>query len=214
MKVQVRERVIRKRKKPRFNKMKYILIISALLFFIPLLYVELSFNQRDKVYSTELEEKLYYSMSKKDNRIKAFNRAVVLNNGKSVNTCVYFISEVLRMNGGSISDNVCNTTQLLDIMKSEGWEKEKNYKKLKPGNICFTTDVRLTSLGAPTHTYIFMGWKEQGLYDYAYICDNQGNEYNGKLYHLRNITKVENINGNTKEPFSFFMYKLWGFIYE
>lgn len=208
MKVQVRETCIRKKKKPRINSMKYILIASALLFFIPLLYVELNFNPSDKIYSNELEEKLYYSMSKKENRIKAFNRAVVLNNGKSVNTCVYFISEVLRMNGGSIADNVCNTTQLLDIMKSEGWEKEKNYKKLKPGNICFTTDERLTSRGAPTHTYIFMGWKEQGLYDYAYICDNQGTEYNGKLYHLRNIKKVENVNGNAKEPFSFFMYKL------
>jgi hypothetical protein len=208
MKVQVRETGIRKKKKPRINSIKYILIASALLFIIPLLYVELNFNQNDKVYSSKLEEKLYYSMSKKGNRLKAFNRAVELNNGKSINTCVYFISEVLRMNGGSIADNVCNTTQLLDLMKNDGWEKETDYKNLKPGNICFTTDEMLTSTGAPTHTYIFMGWKEQGLYDYAYICDNQANEYKGKLYHLRNITKVENINGNTKEPFSFFMYKI------
>jgi len=208
MKVQVRQTGIIKKKKPRINSIKYILIASAILFFIPLLYVELNFNQNDKVYSSKLEEKLYYSMSKKDNRLRAFNRAVELNNGKSINTCVYFISEVLRMNGGSIDNSVCNTTQLLDIMKNDGWGKESNYKNLKPGNICFTTDERLTSNSAPTHTYIFMGWKEQGLYDYAYICDNQANEYEGKLYHLRNITKVENINGNTKEPFSFFMYKM------
>ena len=208
MKVQVREMRVRKKKKTRINSIKYILIASTILFFIPLLYVELTFNKSDNVYSGKLEEKLYYSMSKENNRIQAFNRAVELNNGKSINTCVYFISEVLRMNGGSISDNVCNTSQLLEIMKNEGWEKETNYKNLKPGNICFTTDESLTASGAPTHTYIFMGWKEQGLYDYAYVCDNQANEYKGKLYHLRNITKVESINGNTKEPFSFFMYKM------
>lgn len=207
MEINAGKRVERGRRKPRISSIKYILIASALLFFIPLLYVELTFNSNDKVSSGELEGKLYYSMSKKDNRIKAFNRAVVLNNGKSINTCVYFLAEVLRMNGEKIDDSVCNTTQLLEIMKKEGFEKEKNYKKLKPGNICFTTDERLTAMGAPTHTFIFMGWKEQGAYDYAYICDNQANEYKGNLYHLRNIAQVESVNGNTKEPFSFFMYK-------
>jgi tetratricopeptide (TPR) repeat protein len=207
MEINSRKRVNSRRRKPIISSIKYILIASALLFFIPLLYVELNFNSNDKVNSSELERKLYYSMSKKDSRIKAFNRAIVLNNGKSINTCVYFLAEALRMNGENIDDNVCNTSQLLDIMKKEGFEKEKNYKKLKPGNICFTTDERLTAMGAPTHTFIFMGWKEQGLYDYAYICDTQANEYNGNLYHLRNITKVESVNGNTKEPFSFFMYK-------
>lgn len=207
MEINSRKRVDSRRRKPRISSIKYILIASALLFFIPLLYVELNFNYNDKVSSSELEGKLYYSMSKKDNRIKAFNRAVVLNNGKSINTCVYFLAEVLRMNGEKIDDSVCNTTQLLEIMKKEGFKKEKNYKKLQPGNICFTTDERLTTIGAPTHTFIFMGWKEQGVYDYAYICDNQANEYNGNLYHLRNIAQVESVNGNTKEPFSFFMYK-------
>jgi len=48
MKVQVREIGIRKKKKPRINSIKYILIASVILFFIPLLYVELNFNQNDQ----------------------------------------------------------------------------------------------------------------------------------------------------------------------
>ena len=142
-----------------------------------------------------------------DLRIKAYNGAIALNNGSSINSCVYFISEVLRMNDEKIADNVCNTTQILDIMKTEGFKKERDYKKLKSGDVVFTTDAMLNPMGVPTHTYIFMGWKEEGLYDYAYICDNQANDYDGKIYHLRNIVNLETKDGNTKEPFGFFMYK-------
>jgi len=175
-------------------------IVAALLYFVQDL-------KNEKAYDYLLEERLYSSMMSKDNRIKAYNRAVELNGGSSANTCVYFLGEVLRMNGKEIDDNICNTTEILDIMKGKGWKKEYDYKKLKPGNICFTTDEKLNKYGAPTHTYIFMGWKEEGKYDYAYICDNQAKDYEGKVYHLRNITKAENVNGFTKEPFSFFLYK-------
>lgn len=189
------------------NTIKHLFILFTLLIFVPLLYIEVHFNSKEKVYNTKLTETIYSSMSKSDNRIKAYSRAIDLNDGKSANSCVYFLSEVLRMNDEKIADNVCNTTQLLDIMKDEGWKKERDYRKLKPGNICFTTDEWLNPTGVPTHTFIFMGWKEEGLYDYAYICDNQANDYNGKIYHLRNITKLDSKDGNAKEPFGFFMYK-------
>lgn len=52
-----------------------------------------------------------------------------------------------------------------------------------------------------------MSWAEEGKYDYAYVCDNQAKDYRGKIYHIRNIKKTENINNYQKEPFSFFMYK-------
>jgi len=191
----------------KINSMKYVLIAFTLLFFIPLLYLEQSYDFNDKLSSTNLSENIYDSMTKKDNRVNAYNRSVELNDGNSANTCVYFISEVLRMNGEKISDSVCNTSELLDIMKDDDWRKERDYKKLKRGDICFTTDSSLNPNGIPTHTYIFMGWKEEGLYDYAYICDNQAKDYAGKVYHLRNITKLDNKDGATKEPFSFFMYK-------
>lgn len=186
---------------------KYILLITTLLitaisicainYFI---YVKTSPKQ-------SLRENIYGSMLDSKTRLRAYNEAVKLNGGTSANTCVYFISEVLRINGIKIDDSICNTTQLLGIMKKEGYKKETDYKKLMPGDICFTTDEKMNKNGTPTHTYIFMAWKEAGKYDYAYICDNQSKDYGGKLYHLRNITKTETINGNAKEPFSFFMYK-------
>lgn len=199
---------VKKRKKEsKISSMKYVLVAFTLLFFLPLLYLERYYNFNDSSPSSNLSENIYSSMTEKDNRIKAYNRAIDLNNGSSANSCVYFLSEVLRMNDVKIADNVCNTTEILDIMKTEGFKKERDYKKLKRGDIVFTTDARLNSYGTPTHTYIFMGWQEEGQYDYAYICDNQANDYNGNIYHLRNIVKVETKDGNTKEPFGFFMYK-------
>jgi hypothetical protein len=199
---------IHKRKKTsKLSSMKYVLIAFILLFFVPLLYLEQHYNINNKISSSNSAEGIYDSMTKKDNRLKAYNRAIALNNGSSANSCVYFLSEVLRMNDEEISDNVCNTTQILDIMKNEGFKKERDYKKLKRGDVVFTTDAGLNPYGVPTHTYIFMGWKEDGLYDYAYICDNQANDYDGNIYHLRNITKLDSKDGNAKEPFGFFMYK-------
>lgn len=48
---------------------------------------------------------------------------------------------------------------------------------------------------------------EEGKYDYAYICDNQAKDYEGKIYHTRNIKNIKNIKNSQKEPFSFFMHK-------
>jgi len=195
-----------KLKKKKRVGMKFILVGITLSLAAVLIYFVLSLYN-NKVSDYRLEERLYSTMMNKNDRTKALNRAIALNGGKPTNTCVYFLSEVLRMNGEKIDDTICNTTQILDIMKKEGWKKEKDYKKLKPGNICFTTDEKLNKNGIPTHTYIFMGWKEEGKYDYAYICDNQAKDYEGKIYHLRNIVKTETVKGYTKEPFSFFLYK-------
>ncbi len=191
----------------RFPFRKVILVFPAMLILIAAVMLVHSFSESNKIHSHDLQDKIYNSMLNKDNRLKAYNKAVSLNQGYSANTCVYFLSEVLRMNGEKIDDNICNTTELLGIMKREGWKKEMDYKKLQPGDICFTTDEKLSSSGIPTHTYIFMAWKDTGKYDYAYVCDNQAKDYDGKIYHLRNISKVETIKGNIKEPFSFFIYK-------
>ncbi|MCS4464378.1 hypothetical protein JTT01_10555 [Clostridium botulinum] len=67
----------------------------------------------------------------KENRLKAYSRSIKLNKGSSSNTCVYFIAEVLRINGENIDDNVCNTNQLLQIMKKMVG-KGKDYKNLNP----------------------------------------------------------------------------------
>ncbi|AWZ48916.1 hypothetical protein C3495_08870 [Clostridiaceae bacterium 14S0207] len=154
-----------------------------------------------------LPEKIYNFMKYKENRIKIFNKAIALNNGSSCNTCVYFVSEVLRNNNIDIDTSTCNTHQLIDILEENNFKKEKDYKKLKPGNICFTTDEYLNTEGIPSHTYIFMGWEKENNYSYAYICDNQAKDYKNKIYHLRNIKNHEILNNKSKEPFSFFMYK-------
>ncbi|WP_251859460.1 hypothetical protein [Clostridium sp. Marseille-Q2269] len=184
-----------------------ILILVILLFILIIINFGKNLAFNNKLYASKLQENIYNSMNIKGNRVQALSRAIKLNNGSSSNTCVYFISEVLRMNGENIHDGICNTTQLLDVMKDNGWKIERDYRKLRPGDICFTTDDKLNKNGTPTHTYVFMKWAKEDNYDYAYVCDNQAKDYDGKIYHLRNIKKVDNIKGNIKDPFSFFMYK-------
>ena len=158
-------------------------------------------------YSQEAyeRERIYKFLQKDKNRREVFAVAVDLNGGSSENTCVYFIAEVLRKNNYPISKDTCNTTQIISILENKGWKKESDYKKLKPGDICFTTDYTGSKKGTPTHTYVFMGWVKEGSYDYAYICDNQAKDYENKVYHIRNIKNRVEINGLTKDAFSFFM---------
>lgn len=201
-------RAARKRKKKKSRLISIRFLIILILAFIALsnyLITHMIFKSNN--YNYKISEDIHSFLTNSQNRIDAYDRAVSLNGGASANTCVYFISEVLRMNGEKIDQSICNTSQLLDIMKKEGWKVDRDYKNLKPGDICFTTDEALNKGGIPTHTYVFMGWKNPGRYDYAYICDNQAKDYNGKVYHIRNITKVETVKGNVKEPFSFFMYR-------
>ncbi|EJO5346952.1 hypothetical protein NRP93_001018 [Clostridium botulinum] len=199
-------------KKLSTNTIRIILIFITLLLLLLSIHFIKNLEYNNKPYHSKLQKKVYNSMMIKENRLKAYYRAIKLNKGSSSNTCVYFLAEALRMNEENIPNSVCNTTELLQILKKNHWKKEKNYKKLKPGDICFTTDENLNKHGIPTHTYIFMSWAEEGKYDYAYICDNQAKDYSGKIYHLRNITKIDTMKGSTKEPFNFFMYKKKGII--
>lgn len=200
-------KIFKKRKQSGTSVISPIVTLVTLLFIVILINFIKNLYHDSKLYNSKVQEKIYNSMTVKENRLKAYSRTVRLNKGSSSNTCVYFVAEVLRMNGENIDDSICNTTQLLQVMKKDNWKKERNYKKLKPGDICFTTDENLNKYGIPTHTYIFMKWAEEGKYDYAYICDNQAKDYFGKIYHLRNITKIDTMKGSTKEPFNFFMYK-------
>jgi hypothetical protein len=50
-----------------------------------------------------------------------------------------------------------------------------------------------------------MGWVKEGSYDNAYICDNQAKDYDNEIYHIRNIKDRANVNGITKDAFSFFL---------
>lgn len=153
----------------------------------------------------KVSNKMYEYLQQKDNRISVYNEAIVLNNNSSANTCVYFISEALRKIDISVPRETANTEQLLGILKEKGWKRDYDYTKLSPGDIVFTTDEFGNKKGIPSHTYVFMKWKEDGNYEEAYICDNQAKDYENKIYHIRNIKDIGKVKGISKDAFSFFM---------
>lgn len=149
---------------------------------------------------SNIENQLYQYMNYEKNQLSVLDTAQKLHDGNLHNACVYFVSESLRRIGINIPKSTSTTDILTSELKSKGWKVNSDLTKLLPGDICFTTlesdKVR------PVHTYIFMGWKEPGNYNYAYICDNQAYKY-GISYHIRNI----NFAINNSSAFSYFMYK-------
>ena len=152
-----------------------------------------------------LNKNVYNFLQDKGNRLEVYSTIIELNKGSSENTCVYFISEVLRKNNFMVPIETSNTEQIISLLKKNGFKKQSDYKKLLPGDICFTTDANGEQINFPTHTYIFMKWVKEGSYDYAYICDNQAKDYQGKIYHIRNINVRTRSNGFDKDAFAFFM---------
>lgn len=151
------------------------------------------------------QSELYNYLSIEGNRQIVIKRALQLNNGHYTNACVYFVAEALRRNGVDTPDATCNTLGLIAQLEDKGWTRSLDYKSLRPGDICFTTDQN-HGQGAPAHTYVFMSWISPDNYDYAMICDNQVDRY-GTSYHKRNIAELDVYKGEEKEPFHFFMRK-------
>jgi hypothetical protein len=148
---------------------------------------------------SKFQTDLYNYMMYYDNRNSVIERAVALHDGDYSNNCVYFTSEALRRVGmTALPESVCNTRTLTNKLESYGWKLDYDLSKLLPGDICFTTSIDGTG---PSHTYIFMKWVDPNSFDYAYICDNQGNEY-GSVYHKRNI----NFATEAKDALSYFLY--------
>lgn len=181
------------------------LLIVTILLSVLLITVLTSTNKKAEMGSSYSREGLYNFLTDDENRRQAYAASIKLNQGTSANSCVYFISDVLRKNGVDVPKDVCNTSQIISFLKSEGWEKNRDYKELKPGDICFTTDGLGNKNGTPTHTYVFMKWVNENSYDYAYICDNQAKDYKGNIYHTRNVAIKAMANGYYKDSFSFFM---------
>lgn len=186
--------------------------ITITLFAASILFIRsLSSNNRSvpgistSISASALRKNIYNYLQNQKNRLTVYETASKLNNNSTQNACVYFLSEVLRKNDYSVPNSVCNTGQLISYLKARGWSKSTDYKALRPGDICFTTDEKGNKNGVPSHTYIFMGWVKQGSYDYAYVCDNQAKDYGGKIYHIRNIKIKGSANGYEKDAFSFFM---------
>lgn len=150
----------------------------------------------DAASHSDLQKSLYNYLTDKDNRQSVLERAIQLHNGVTSNNCVYYASEALRRAGMTdLPTWVCNTNQLTEQLQKRGWVKNTDLSQIRPGDICFTTN-------GPSHTYTFMKWKSLDSCDYAYVCDNQGNEYGGDAYHERNVS----IPKPTKDATAYFMY--------
>ena len=158
-----------------------------------------------KEVNPNLNENMYNFLKDEGNQRDVYGAAMNLNKGSSENTCVYFISEVLRKNNFMVPVETSNTEQIISLLRENGFKKQSDYRKLMPGDICFTTDANGEQSNFPTHTYVFMKWVKEGSYDYAYICDNQAKDYKGKIYHIRNIVVRTRSNGLDKDAFAFFM---------
>lgn len=171
--------------------------------------IAIIFSKNIKTYvqgqGRDLNQNVYNFLEDVGNRKNVYAQAIQLNHGSSANTCVYFIAEVLRQNDFKVPVGIGNIAEIIDILEEKGWQKQRDYKNLKPGDICFTTDENGDKNGIPTHTYVFMKWVKEGNYDYAYICDNQAKDYKGNVYHIRNINVITKSNGFDKDAFSFFM---------
>lgn len=148
---------------------------------------------------SQIGTNLYNYLMNYDNRQSVLDRAIELHGGDTSNNCVFYASEALRRAGMTdLPESVANTNQLTSQLQSRGWQIDTDLSKLLPGDICFTTSYG----NGPTHTYTFMKWADPKSFDYAYICDNQGYDYNGDAYHERNIDFAT----ETKDALSYFMY--------
>lgn len=154
---------------------------------------------------TSLRVKLFGYLSTEENRNSVADRANELHGGTLHNSCVYYASEALRRVGIKIPDSMSLIPPFIKELKKQGFKTSYNLEELKPGDICFTTDVKGKVGGRPTHTYIFMGWESTGL---ARIVDNQLYDY-GDVYHTRLIDfhYLNNMKDKPKEATAFFMYK-------
>lgn len=147
------------------------------------------------------EQKVYDFLDKKTNRISTLKKAIQLNGGSKTGTTVYVLSEVLRSNAIAVPNETSTVKQLVIDLTALEWKKNTDVTKLEKGDICFTTDTP-NKAGSPAHSYVFMGWIEEGKTDYANICDGQV-QANGDILHNRNIS----ISVDEKEKFSFFLRK-------
>ena len=147
------------------------------------------------------QTKIYEYLNIEGNRTSLLKKAVDLNKGSQKGVTIYLLAEVLRLNYIVIPASTSSVQQLMKDLTSMEWKKNTDFTQLQKGDVCFTTDMP-EKPGVPSHSYIFMGWVEEGKTDYAYICDGQVEEF-GDTLHKRNIS----ITTTQKDKFSFFLRK-------
>lgn len=134
------------------------------------------------VYASESEShssiqyKMYNYMLSASHQNEVTNEAINLHDGDVHNTCVYFMSTVLRKAGVNIPLSTGYTTTLKNQLEERGWVRDTNMDNLKPGDIVFC---------GTSHVYMFMGWADKGK-KIANIVDNQRHIY-GTVYRTRYV---------------------------
>lgn len=145
--------------------------------------------------------KIYNYLKIEANRNSVLKKAVKLNNGNRKGVNVYLLSEILRSNAITVPAKTTTVKQLRDSLLSIRWKKDTRFNQLKPGDICFTTDMP-GKTGSPSHAYVFMSWVKNGKTDYANICDGQLDEFSNIL-HQRNLS----VTTTKKDKFSYYLRK-------
>ncbi|MEG2353107.1 MAG: hypothetical protein RSB70_00525 [Clostridium sp.] len=145
--------------------------------------------------------KIYEYAKSDDNRQTSLDKAIELNQGSSSGVSAIMISQILRNNGYEVPEDVYSTSALRNYLSDNGFTKETDLSKLKPGDICFTKDMDQIE-DTPSHTYIFIKWIEEGKTSFAQVVDSHVKDY-GATLHERNID--ETVDG--KDNLNYFYTK-------
>ena len=145
--------------------------------------------------------KIYEYLNIEANRTIVLKKSIALNHGSKKGLNVYLLSEILRSNAIVVPAKTTTVKQLRDSLISIGWKKDSRFNQLKPGDICFTTDMP-GKTGSPSHAYVFMSWVKNGKTDYANICDGQLDEFS-TILHKRNLS----VTTTKKDKFSYYLRK-------
>lgn len=145
---------------------------------------------------------VYTNVLGDENRKKALEESVRINENETTGLAAIYISELLRQSGVQVPREVKNTKDLVSSLQNLGWQKITDPKQLQKGDVCFTTDMTNME-GYPSHVYIFMGWAKEGSTDYALVCDNLFAQNNNQPIHKRNI----DFETEDAQKMNFFMRK-------
>lgn len=127
-------------------------------------------------YHSDIQEEMYKYMVSSHNQNSVTDEAIRLHYGDEHNTCVYFMSTILRRVGVDIPKSTSYTTTLKNQLEDRGWVRDTNLSNLKPGDVVFC---------GTSHVYMFMGWANSS-HTIANVVDNQRHIY-GTVYRQRYV---------------------------
>lgn len=148
-------------------------------------------------FHSTLGKNIYTYMLNSGNQISVANTATLQHAGDPSNSCALFASELLRRMGVPIKQGTMQVTQLQSQLANLGFKKDTNLGNLKPGDIGFTVGM--------THVFTFMGWVNNGQFNYAYVVDNQAYKFHSQVLHVRRLDT--NSKDKDTDAAAFFMYK-------